>query len=368
MRVLHIIPSLQKGGAERLVIDIVAFLNQIENVDARIALLHNDIEYDIRHIIDKIDIIPSTIHLSVWKKNRLLVKDLQAYLEQFKPDIIHSHLFEAEIVSRSCMYTKAKWFTHCHDNMKVFETPNCSSLFDKTKLSQLYEKKYLLSRYRLNMSNVFIAISENTKEYFVQNTTGYKVEMLPNAIEYDKYYAPIVEKTALNLIAVGRLDENKNYSFLIDVANTLKKKEVPFSLKIIGDGVQKNELQSKINQLGLAEYVHLLGKRSDVPFLLQKSSIFLHSAKSEAFGLTLIEAMAAGLPVITLDGGGNRDLIKEGQNGYLVRTNSEAFAQQIVNLWNNKNLYKHIALFAQGFSKNFDIKTYIQQLLAIYES
>ena len=78
--------------------------------------------------------------------------------------------------------------------------------------------------------------------------------------------------------------------------------------------------------------------------------------------------MAAGLPVITLDGGGNRDLIKEGQNGYLVRANSEAFAQQIVNLWNNKNLYKHIALFAQGFSKNFDIKTYIQQLLAIYES
>jgi len=252
--------------------------------------------------------------------------------------------------------------------MKVFETPNFSALFNKAKLSLLYEKGYLLSRYRLNKGNVFIAISENTQAYFIRNTSGYKVEMLPNAIEYDKYYAPIVEKTALNLIAVGRLDENKNYSFLIDVANTLKKKGVPFSLKIIGDGVQRNELQSKIDQFGLYELVQLLGKRNDVPFLLQNSSIFLHSAKSEAFGLTLIEAMAAGLPVITLDGGGNRDLIIEGQNGYLARTNSEEFAQQIVSLWNNKNLYKHIALFAQAFAKNFDIKTYIQQLLAIYGS
>ncbi len=368
MRILHIIPSLQKGGAERLVIDMVAFLNQAENVDARIVLFHNKIEYDISHIKDKIDVIPAAVHLSVWKKNRLLVKDLQTYLEQFKPDIIHSHLFEAEIVSRSCVYTKSKWFTHCHDNMKVFETPNFSALFNKAKLSLLYEKGYLLSRYRLNKGNVFIAISENTQAYFIRNTSGYKVEMLPNAIEYDKYYAPIVEKTALNLIAVGRLDENKNYSFLIDVANTLKKKGVPFSLKIIGDGVQRNELQSKIDQFGLYELVQLLGKRNDVPFLLQNSSIFLHSAKSEAFGLTLIEAMAAGLPVITLDGGGNRDLIIEGQNGYLARTNSEEFAQQIVSLWNNKNLYKHIALFAQAFAKNFDIKTYIQQLLAIYGS
>ncbi len=368
MRILHIIPSLQKGGAERLVIDMVAFLNKIDNIDVRIVLFQNNIEYDTQHINDKIKIIPSSIHLSVWKKNRFSVSQLQSYLNDFKPDIIHTHLFEAEIISRSCIYTKAKWFTHCHDNMKVFDSPKGFALLSKTNLARLYEKNYLLNRYQLNGGNVFIAISENTKNYFTQNTSGYKVEMLPNAIEYDKYYDPIVEKTALNLIAVGRLDDNKNYSFLIDVANTLKEKKLPFSLEIVGDGVERNELLNKINRLELDEHVHLLGKRNDVPSLLQKSSIFLHSAKSEAFGLTLIEAMAAGLPVITLDGGGNRDLIIEGQNGYLVRTNSEAFAQQIVTLWNNKNLYKHIAFFAQEFAKNFDIKTYIEQLLAIYGS
>lgn len=74
MRILHIIPSLQKGGAERLVIDMVAFLNQTKNVDTRIVLLHNNIEYDISHIKDKIDIIPSLLYTYRYGKKSHLGK------------------------------------------------------------------------------------------------------------------------------------------------------------------------------------------------------------------------------------------------------------------------------------------------------
>ena len=100
---------------------------------------------------------------------------------------------------------------------------------------------------------------------------------------------------------------------------------------------------------------------------LQEAVVYLHTAKDEPFGLVLLEAMACGLPVVCTDGGGNRDLIEEGVNGYLVQQrNPELLADKIEWLINNDNDRIRMAKAGQEFALNFKIEDYAKKVLEIY--
>ena len=78
--------------------------------------------------------------------------------------------------------------------------------------------------------------------------------------------------------------------------------------------------------------------------------------------------MATGLPVITLDGKGNRDLIVQGKNGYMLfEQDVEKFAEKILEVWENKTLYSEMSAFSQEFAKGYDIKDYVVRLLELYK-
>ena len=128
-------------------------------------------------------------------------------------------------------------------------------------------------------------------------------------------------------------------------------------------------LIEKTKQLGLANNLLFHGNVNNVEEFLQDSDIYLHTATYEPLGLVLLEAMAAGLPVITLDGKGNRDLIEEGKNGYMIfEQNAELFAQTIIDMWNDKVKYKPLSEFAQEFARSFDINKYTSNLMVIYKN
>jgi glycosyltransferase involved in cell wall biosynthesis len=96
--------------------------------------------------------------------------------------------------------------------------------------------------------------------------------------------------------------------------------------------------------------------------------MYVHSATYEPFGLALIEAMAAGLPVITLDGGGNRDIIEQHKNGMMLfKQDAHEFAQAIHSLAEDENQYRSISNNAIEFARNYDIKNYVDKLLDLYE-
>ena len=85
--------------------------------------------------------------------------------------------------------------------------------------------------------------------------------------------------------------------------------------------------------------------------------------------LTLIEALASGLPVITLNGGGNKNLIIQGMNGYLINNpNVNEFTNKIIELWQNKSLLKKQSRYAKQFAKQFDIINYCNKILNIYKN
>ena len=375
MKILHIIPNLNKGGAERIVTDILRELNK-RVIEVRLLLFRDEIAYDIDDIRHLVNIIPASIQLSIRQKNRYQIDELQKFLEDFQPDIIHSHLFEAEIISRSCFFPQARWFSHSHDRMKTLRNMKFKTLLSKQQLTNYYERKYLINRYKKNGGNHFIAIS-NDIESFLKSTLPHnivKINKLENAIDSNRFKRPsLLEEKVLvqpfKLISIGRLDTNKNHQFLLDSIFNLKNRGMQFHLTIVGEGDTRPQLEQKINDLKLHSEVTLAGVKDHVEELLWQSDLYVHSALTEGFGLTLIEAMAASLPVITLNGGGNRDLIEEGKNGFLIEEeNVERFTEKIIELLSNPKQYKEISEYAQLFAKKFDIVPYVNNLLKLYRN
>lgn len=375
MKIIHIIPNLKKGGAERIVIDIIRTLSKKKELVVKLILFEDKIEYDVDDIQQLIEIIPSKVSLSISKKHVLSVTQLQNTFDFFKPDIIHSHLFEAEIVSRSCYFPSANWFSHSHDRMQSLENLGLLNIKTKRDLTNFFEKRYLLKRYRKNGGNHFIAISEDIGQFLksVLPQDLSNVYLLQNAIDVQRFLKPsyfINAKldAACQLISIGRLDKNKNHQFLIDVVAELENRNIPILLTIIGEGAERENLESKISLLKLESKIKLLGLIHNIETYLNESNVYVHSALTEGFGLTLIEAMASGLPVITLDGGGNRMLIEQGKNGFLVEDNStKTFADKIIECTSSNEKYSVYSKYATEFAHQFDINHYIDKLIDIYQ-
>jgi glycosyltransferase involved in cell wall biosynthesis len=376
MRIIHIIPSLNKGGAERLVLDICNTLRNKEGVRVKLITFHKHNAYSF--LTEKLDwtVMASVVRPSISSKWEIKVDELQREIENFQPDIIHTHLFEAEIISRSCYYPKAKWFSHAHDRMRSFNNLNLSSFGNKRKLTDYFERRYLFHRYKINGGNHFIAIS-NDIETFLKDILPKEIRnihFLQNAINTKRFensgsIASKLQGSPLKLISIGRLDENKNHQFLIDCIQDLKASELDVHLTIIGEGDQRIHLEQKIKKLNLDSDISLVGSIENVEEYLWQSDIYLHSAITEGFGLTLIEAMAAGLPVVCLDGKGNRDLIQDGENGFMVwERDPKLMVDKIVFLLENKAEYQRISNNALNFAQDFGIENYVQQLMQMYQA
>jgi glycosyltransferase involved in cell wall biosynthesis len=371
MRILHIIPTLQKGGAERLVIDIVRALDGNPAIKVALVLFHDVIQYPVEDIRHLIHVIPANISLSLKAKNKKNVAILQELIDELQPNIIHTHLFEAELVSRSIDYPLAKWFSHCHDNMVQFKKLTDYKKPTKQALTNAYEKKYLFKGYKKNKGTHFIAISNDAYTYFKSRIKNYPITLLHNAVDYNHFYTPLKNKERTNntirLINIGSFVPKKNQAFLIKVVELLVQKKYAVHLDLLGDGVLRKTLVEEVKVKGLSKHITFHGNVFDVPKYLHQSAIYLHSATYEPLGLVLLEAMSAGLPVVCLDGKGNRDLIEQGKNGFIFQEQDPSiFATCIIELWENKSQYHEMSSYAQNSASKYDIVTYVDRLLEIY--
>jgi glycosyltransferase involved in cell wall biosynthesis len=136
---------------------------------------------------------------------------------------------------------------------------------------------------------------------------------------------------------------------------------------MLGEGTDYDKVKAKVKANGLEEQVLMPGNTVRVADYYASANVYVHVALYEPFGLVLLEAMASGLPVISLDGKGNRDLIKEGENGYMLNEQSpEAFADAIEKVISDKDTYMAFSVNAAAFAQKYDIEEYINKLVSLY--
>jgi glycosyltransferase involved in cell wall biosynthesis len=369
MRIIHLIPSLNKGGAERLVIDICNQLNKLKNIEAKLITFRSDNAYLFLTNKQNWEVVPTKVIPSFSGKSIIDVQQLQEYIDAFQPDIIHSHLFETEMVlAHISLPEKTKRIVHFHDNMHQLRNFQWKTLFDKTYITDFFEKRIVLKSYSQNTTA--ICISKDAKQ-FADNVLPIYVskKLMHNAIDLDRFQPAEKQIKKNDITIIGSLVDKKGQQLAIDCIAELKNRGVEIHLNILGDGVNRKALQNQINQLSIHNSVTLHGNVKYPEQFLQSSSIYLHTAIYEPFGLVLIEAMASGLPVVCTDGKGNRDLIHEGENGFMVwERDPKLLADKIELLLKNETLRKEMGEKARKFAQNFGIDKYVNRLIEIYEA
>jgi glycosyltransferase involved in cell wall biosynthesis len=369
MKIIQIIPNLKKGGAERLVLDICKKLMQQKNIVVKLIVFSCENEYSFLMPGIDFEVIPSLVNLSFKGKTITELNQLQQYINAFQPDIIHSHLFETEMVlSHITLPKHTKRIVHLHDNINELRNFNIKTIFNKLYVTNYLEKRIVLKNYPKNTT--VICISKNVLLNAKNNLPSFIAKkLLPNSIDIERFY-PLENQLRTNDICIiGSLVEKKGQDLAIETASKLKARGISFHLNIIGDGINKIALQKQISRLNLNKNVTLTGNIDFTEKFLQKSKIYLHTAKHEPFGLVLIEAMACGLPVVCADGKGNRDLIKEGENGFMVwERDPVMLADKIELLLKNDALRIEMGKKAYAFAQDFGMKKYVDSLVNLYKN
>lgn len=119
------------------------------------------------------------------------------------------------------------------------------------------------------------------------------------------------------LCAVGRLSEQKNFALLLEALAKLEA--ASWCLLLVGEGEQREMLERRASELGVAERIRFLGRRSDVPLIMQASDMLVMSSSWEGFPYVIVEALASGLPIVATDVGGVREGVIDGVTGRLVK-------------------------------------------------
>lgn len=187
----------------------------------------------------------------------------------------------------------------------------------------LFGTKYCLMSRILPKYNGLIYISEYIKQYYIRKfpsliPSNSKIIFNPPGFEINDNLQIQHYASDKIITCVSGLNKYKNLFILLDVMNILKKSEPTCKLFIIGDGPFKTKLQEKIHLLNLESSVFLLGYRSNVQEYLDKTSIYVHPADQEGFGMAVIEAMSRQCAVVVSNAGGLKEIVNDGIDGILA--------------------------------------------------
>lgn len=162
----------------------------------------------------------------------------------------------------------------------------------------------------------------------------------------------------ITLIATGRLVELKCLAVLIQAIHLLSPKMLTYlKVIVVGEGPEEGALKNLIETLHLGDTITLTGYRKDIPQLLSISDIFVQCSRTEGLSCSILEAIAAPLPCVVTDVGGNSELVEDAVNGYLVPVNdARMLATRIAQLIDNKDLRKRFSLEALRRCQKYFLK------------
>lgn len=170
------------------------------------------------------------------------------------------------------------------------------------------------------------------------------------------------------LIFPGEINNNKNQVLLLDTIKILKEKIPNIVLLLPGYDLLQGKLQKYAKQNGLYDNVRFLGYRKDIPQLLRISNMAVSSSKREGLPINIIESMYVGLPIVATNCRGNRDLIKDGKNGYLVDSyKADEFAQKIEKIYKNKKKAEKFIQTNKEEVNKYMLDSVLTEIIKIYE-
>jgi glycosyltransferase involved in cell wall biosynthesis len=365
--VFQVIPSLTVGGAERLVVHLMEHLSRERFSPVCICLespLGTHYEARVRALGAPLYFLEKREKMSLG-----VLRKLDALFRQYRPAVVHTHILG---------------LNYAYPLMIRYRTParvyTVHSLAEKDVGRRTGPiVRAMAFRYQLG-GVVPVAIADEVR-VTIQRVYGYPdPPLIPNGVPTDEYapdpdrrvqwrQAHGIEPHATVLVHVGRFAPPKNHALLIEAFAQVRS-DAPLYLLLVGGGELENAVREQVSALGLQERVRFLGVRADVADILRASDVFVLSSRVEGNPLSVLEAMAAGLPVVSTAVGGVPELVREGETGLLVPSeDAGALAQAMQALVDDPARRQAMGAAARQYAvAHFDIRHTVRGYEQLYES
>lgn len=352
MRILHVITSLQTGGAEHLLVDLLPLLrggghNVVE------LLLFNGLHTPFMEELEDKGIRIHKLSLGGNVYNPLNVFKLVRYVAQY--DIIHTHNTACQLYA-----PLAKLLSFTRKPLVTTEHSSNNRRRDKWWCRPI--DRWMYNRYA---AVVCIADKprQNLEDYIGKKSN---IRTIANGVDTRRFLRPIrtiegQDRFVITMVAGLRVEKDHE-----TVLRAMTRLPENYSLQLVGGGVKEESLKALARELGLNNRVLFLGVRLDVPDILEKSDIVLLSSHWEGLSLSSIEGMASGRPFIASDVDGLREMV--GGAGVLFpHGDDQELASAIQRLCEHPDEYRIVAQRCQEKARQYDISITASKYLDLYE-
>lgn len=316
----------------------------------------------------------SKFNLFAIMKIRKYLSQIQAQGNPFGPMIVHTHGPRAGLLGREALkagmisvYTEHIWGPGYRLENRINE------ILQKKILKQLNSKTHLI-----------IAVSSAVKKYLVDQklASEERVIVISNGITTDSnlksFDRPRTGSKTSKLRdlkhhhnqmigTVGSLKKVKGQIFLIQAIPEIIKKFPHLMLEIVGEGEERDNLEQEIKNLKLQRHVSLLGKKNDIEKIINRWSVFILPSIAETFGISILEANIAGIPVIASRVGGVTDVTTDKKTGMLVEPEKpDQISEAIINLLEHPAYAAKLTRGGKERAKLYDWRVIIKKIEAVY--
>jgi sugar transferase (PEP-CTERM/EpsH1 system associated) len=351
LRVAHITLGLEVGGQEKLLLEFARHADRARfdllvialGSRGRLAQLLEELGCTIIAMDEPHGLSPGRL------------RRLCRLLRQQRPDVVHTH-DEAPLVyglpAAWWARVRARIHTHHHG-----------------RLASVSRRQEFLVRCAAPLARRFVCVSHDSARYARKlGVPARRVQTLHNGIDLARFpfHGPQPDGP---VVTVARLSPEKDIQCLLRAARHVADTTPAFRLEIAGDGPCRDELHRLTAELKLMENVRFLGEISDVPALLGRARLFVLPSQTEGVSLTILEAMARGLPVVATRVGGNPEVVADGASGLLVPSGDAlALAQAIGNIHGDPETGRRLGLAGRRRAEeHFDVRRMVKRYEALYE-
>lgn len=349
-KIAIITPALITGGAETMAVRLAININK-NKYYVKVFCLSKKNNTALEKLLEEGNIDVEYLEKKGTGSFKTIVKTWRK-LSAFKPNIVHSHI--------SGTIYALPWIL-CH-NCRLIHTVHTRP--DKEFSARFRSVLRWLAKFK---KVIIVAVSkENQKIAADYYDIGDKVVYVNNPVEVSKYYKNEKTDNSIVYINVSRQDVNKNQILAIRAFANVNKEIPNTRLVLVGDGNQHDILCQEVIDLGLNDVVRLVGESNEVEKYLADADIYISTSHREGLPLSMIEAMASKLPIISSNVGGISDLIEE--NGLLFEDNDEiSLIENMIVLAKNSKLRKKMGEKSYDIVKSFDASVCAEKYQEIYE-
>jgi glycosyltransferase involved in cell wall biosynthesis len=361
LRVLTLLDTLQPGGAERLAVTVVAHLDR-ERFDPVVCVSRRDTRSPLREILDAAAVplvtVDRTHRAALWSW-----RALATVLRTHRIDVLHAHMFGSNV-----------WGTVFGRLMgvPVVVAHEHSWSFARNVL------RYAIDRELVGRgADVLVAVSHADRARMIEleGIPSWKVRVIPNRIvplplpRLDLRAELGLTETAPVIGTLTVLRPEKALDVLIEAAALLTREFPDLSVLIAGAGPEEERLRSRIRQHGLERTVRLIGFRPNVEDVLASVDVAIFSSDREGSPLAVMEAMAAGKPIVATRVGGIPALVKHEQHALLApRRDASALAEAVTRLLRDRELRERLGRNARERQRrDFDIESTVRAVEDLYD-